>query len=311
MRTLVIGAGAVGGFLGARLAQAGFDVTLLARGEHGRALREHGLSLRGEGGEQRVQFARVALAPDELSGRFELVLLCVKWPALERACDPLPNLIAPAGVVAPFLNGLSSEDVVAHYVGAQRTIAAVAYMSAGVISPGVLYSHGHPRVGLAPYRPGQDAELAQIAALFARAGVPVQRSDDHPSMLWQKMVWNAPFSAICALTGKTAGACIETMEPLLRSAMCEVIAVARAEGITLPARLIDGILQHTRDEFALSEPSMLQDLRKGRPTEVEILQGEVVARGEQLGVQTPVLWTLAALLRGLGATLPGAPSPSP
>jgi 2-dehydropantoate 2-reductase len=227
------------------------------------------------------------------------VLLAVKWPELESACDPLPNLLRYDGVVLPLLNGLTSEDVVARYVGAQRTLGGVAYMSAGLLEPGAIYLHGQARLGIAPYRPGQDADLARVAAMFTHAQVTVQQNEDCSAMLWQKMLWNAPFNGICALSRRPAGQCVEVMEPLVRSAMLEVIAVARAEGVFLPEQLVDGMLKVTREEFPLTEPSMLQDVRRGRPTEVDILQGEVAHRGQQLGVATPVLSTLAALLRGL------------
>jgi 2-dehydropantoate 2-reductase len=304
MKTLVIGAGGVGGWFGAQLARAGLDVTIAARGAHGNALKERGMAVQtGAAGAQteRVRFKHVVASAEELHERFELVLLAVKWPELEAACDPLPNLLRYDGVVVPLLNGLTSEDVVAQYVGAQRTLAGVAYMSAGLLEPGSIYVHGHARLGLAAYRPGQDGDLQRIAALFSAAGVPVQQSPDYRALLWQKMVWNAPFNGICALTQKSAGACAEQLEPLVKRAMLEVIQVARAEGVTLPEQLADVMLQVTRDEFPLTEPSMLQDVKKGRPTEVEVLQGEVVRRATALGLDVPVLATLAGLLRCLSA----------
>ena len=90
------------------------------------------------------------------------------------------------------------------------------------------------------------------------------------------------------------------MEPLVKRAMLEVIAVARAEGVLSPISSPTSCCAITREEFALTEPSMLQDVRAGRPTEVDILQGEVVARAARLGVDVPVLSTLAALVRALG-----------
>ncbi len=299
MRILIIGAGGVGGYFGARLLQAGCDVTIAARGEHGRALLERGLTLREDRRDVQVPIPRVVLELGALRERFDLILIAVKWPELETVCEALPNLIAVHGLAAPLLNGLSSEDVVARYVGAQRTLAAVAYMSAGLIAPGAIYAHPHTRIGFAPFRPGQEQDVARVAALFERAGVPVQRSDEYRSMLWQKMVWNAPFNAVCALTRKPAGECAERLEPLLRRAMREVIAVAHAEGVLLAEQLSDVMIHVSKSQFPNTEPSMLQDVRRGRSTEVEILQGEVVRRGHALDVDTPVLSTLADLIRGL------------
>ncbi|MEY4509343.1 MAG: hypothetical protein RLZZ450_1465 [Pseudomonadota bacterium] len=297
MRTLVIGAGGVGGYLSARLAQANNDVTIAARGAHGRALQERGLTLHTSKGSEHIVLPRVVASVDSLREQFDLVLVAVKWSGLEQALDPLPNLLAPYGVVVPLLNGLTSEDVVARYVGAQRTLAGVAYMSAGILEPGAIYETGNTRVGLAAYRPGQDADLERVGALLSRASIPVQQQPDYMTMLWQKMVWNAPFNGICALARRPAGACVELMEPLIKRAMLEVIAVARAEGVVIPEQFADFMLGTTREQFALTEPSMLQDLRAGRATEVDILQGEVVLRAQKLGVDVPVLSTLAALMR--------------
>jgi 2-dehydropantoate 2-reductase len=296
MRTLVIGAGGVGGYLAAQLAKAELDVTLVARGAHGTALRERGLRIAYEQSEERVPIPQLLETADQARGRYQLIVLAVKWPELEAACDPLPNLIAPDGVVVPLLNGLTSEDVVMTYVGAQRTIAGVVYMSAGLREPGCIYVNGAVRMGLAEYRPGQAADIARIASLLERAQVPVATNDDYRAMLWQKMIWNAPFNGLCALSERSAGYCVEHMEPLVRRAMREVIAVAAAEGVTLSEQLIDGMVQVTRSTFPLTEPSMLQDVRKGRPTEVDILQAEVVRRAQRLGVDTPVLSTIAAVL---------------
>jgi 2-dehydropantoate 2-reductase len=297
MRTLVIGAGGVGGYLSARLAQASCDVTVAARGPHGRELMHRGLTLQTSKGTEHVALPRVVASADELHEQFDLVLLAVKSSGLTSALDPLPNLLAPYGVVVPLLNGLTSEDVVASYVGAQRTLAGVAYMSAGIIEPGAIYETGNTRVGLAAYRPGQDDDLARVSALLSGAGILVQQQPEYMAMLWQKMVWNAPFNGICALAKRPAGVCVELMEPLIRRAMLEVIAVARAEGVVIPASFAEFMLTVTREQFALTEPSMLQDVRAGRPTEVEVLQGEVVSRAEKLGVDVPVLSTLAALVR--------------
>lgn len=298
MRILVVGVGGVGGVLGARLVASGADVTFVARGEHGHALAETGLRLDAESQAVTTGPLRVSTL-ESCRGIFDVVLLCVKHAALAEVAGELYRVLSPNGVVLPMLNGLDSERECAEYVGAQRVVAAVAYMSSGLSGPGRVYLHGSARVGLAPFRPGQDAVIAELTELFTRANLGVRRADDPAQMLWEKMVWNAPFNAICALTRQTAGHVADRLEPLVRDAMAEVVAVAAAEGTSLPPAISEMMLLVTRSEFASTEPSMLQDVRAGRATEVDILQGAVVARGERLGVKTPVLSTLASLLRGL------------
>ncbi len=298
MRILIVGAGAVGGYFGARLALAGEDVTFVARGAHAEAMRSRGLVVRTPSGELRTPPLRVTPL-DGARGPFDLALIAVKWPSLAAVSAKLPGLLAADGLAAPLLNGLDSEDAVAREVGESRVIASIAYMSAGLSGPGEIDTLAPTRAGLAPYRPGQEARVEAIAALLERAGIPVRRGSSYRAMLWEKMVWNAPFNAICALTGQRAGAALERMEDLARAAMLEVIAVARAEGAEISEATADAMIALTRAEFPLTEPSMLQDVRAGRATEVELLQGAVVERGRRAGVDTPVLRTLAALVRGL------------
>jgi 2-dehydropantoate 2-reductase len=278
------------------LVAAGQDVQFVARGAHAQALAAQGLLIRGPQGDERIAVGK-PLEARALTGHFDVVLLAVKWPGLPEACDELQRVLTPDGVVLPFLNGLSSEDVVAGYVGAQRTVAAVAYMSAGLLGPGEIYVHGNTRVGMAAYRPGQEAVIERLARLFGAAQVPVRVHGDYRAMLWEKMVWNAPFNAICALARKSSGAVVESQPQLVREAMLEVIRVARADGVTIADVIADVMLQVTRSEYAKTEPSMLQDLRAGRPTEVDILQGAVAERAEALGVEAPIMKTLAALIR--------------
>jgi 2-dehydropantoate 2-reductase len=296
MRFLVIGAGGVGGYVGAKLITSQADVTFVARGAHAAALRERGLCMRLSGGDQTVPVARV-LEAKEVTGQFDVILVAVKWPGLPEACDELQRLVTPDGVVLPMLNGLSSEDVVAGYVGAQRTIASVAYMSSGLLAPGQIYVHGNARLGIATYRPGQEEWVQKLARAFDQAEIPVRVHADYRTMLWEKMVWNAPFNAICALVRKSSGPVVESQPELVRAAMLEVIRVARADGANLPDMMADVMLQVTKKEYAQTEPSMLQDMRAGRATEVDILQGAVAERAEALGVEAPIMKTLAALIR--------------
>src|SRR5687768_11666451 len=113
MRFLVIGAGGVGGYVGARLIAAGEDVTFVQRGAHGAALRERGLTIHSARGEEVSGPCPKVVEAAALDGQFEVVLIAVKWPGLEQACDELQRVLTPDGVVLPLLNGLSAEDVVA------------------------------------------------------------------------------------------------------------------------------------------------------------------------------------------------------
>jgi 2-dehydropantoate 2-reductase len=296
MRSLVIGAGGVGGVIAQRLAEHGCDVRVVARGAHGDAIARRGLVVRSPAGERRAAL-HVLSAEHVADHSVDVAFVCVKWPELPSALAELARVLVPDGVVVPLLNGLDAEDLTAQYVGAQRTIAGVAYMSAGIAEPGVIYEHGHSKLGFAAYRPGQERSVAELVAMACDAGLAAQAHEDAAAMLWSKMVWNAPFNAICALANLNAGAVVVQDADLVKQAMREVIAVARAHGVALPDLLVDGMLHVTRSEFPDTVPSMLQDVRRGRPTEIDILAGRVAELGAARAVPTPVLSTLASLVR--------------
>jgi 2-dehydropantoate 2-reductase len=157
-------------------------------------------------------------------------------------------------------------------------------------------------MALAPLDEERLPEVERIATRLSVA-FPCRAHSNLRTLLWRKLLWNAPFNAICALTGKPAGAvlAVPELERLVRAAMQEVIAVGRADGADLGDGRIDDLLKVTLDKFSDSVPSMLQDVRAGRATETDALQGAVVERGRRYGIATPILATLHALMRGLDA----------
>jgi 2-dehydropantoate 2-reductase len=152
---------------------------------------------------------------------------------------------------------------------------------------------------LAPLSSDQ-LESVQALARLLDASFPCAAEDDLARVLWTKLLWNAPFNGVCALTRKNAGdvLAVPALEALIRGAMLEIVQVARSEGVDLGEHAIDAMLAITRAMFAETEPSMLQDVLAGRATETDALQGAVVVRGERHAVPTPIHHTLHALLIG-------------
>jgi 2-dehydropantoate 2-reductase len=301
MRVLVVGTGAVGGTFGAKLVQAGHDVTFVARGAHGDAIRKHGLTVHTPQGSIHVQ-APVIGHIDEARGLgADVALVAVKSKNLAEVAAGTGAALAPDGVAIPLLNGLDSERELARVIGEKRVIGGVAQMAAGGLSPGHLYLRAGGMMTIAPLAAEQLELVRRIASVFGDA-FPCTAEDDLERVLWQKLLWNAPFNAICALTRRTAGEvlALPELETLARDAMHEVVAVARAEGVELGEAAIEAMLGITRGVFAETTPSMLQDVQSSRETETDALQGAVVTRGRRHGIATPIHATLNALLRGLG-----------
>jgi 2-dehydropantoate 2-reductase len=300
MRILVIGAGGVGGYFAAKLALAGHDVAVVARGAHGEAIREHGLVVDTPRGELKT---RVAVLDDVARARghdAEVILIAVKAHQLGEIASAIGSALAPAGVAIPLQNGLDSEGELAKIIGSERVIGGVAQMGAGILAPGRIYLRSGGSIVLAPLDREQQSEVERIVRIFAQA-FPCTAESDLQTVLWRKLLWNAPFNAICALTRRRPGDVLAfaELEQLVRGAMHEILAVARAEGTDVDESTIEDLIGVTRRKLAEIEPSMLQDVLAGRPSETEALQGAVVERARRHGLSTPIMNVLYALMRGL------------
>lgn len=301
MKILVVGAGAVGGYYGSMLARAGHSVTFVARGEHGRALRESGLTVELP---DRTFSTKVVVIEDvsEAAGLgADVAIVAVKANSLAAVARGLGAALAEGGVAIPLLNGLDSEDELAREIGAAHVVGGVAQIAARIAAPGRIRVDAPARILLAPLTPDRLPEAERIAAELVKAGIECDAKADLKRVLWTKLLWNAPFNAICAITRLPAGAVLSVpeLEALVREAMRELARVASTEGVVIDERLIDATIDATKKKFKDSVPSMLQDVLAGRATEARAIQGAVVSRGERAGIATPVHRTLLALVLGL------------
>jgi 2-dehydropantoate 2-reductase len=298
MKILVVGAGAVGGYYGTLLLRAGHAVTFVARGEHGRAIREHGLIVETPA-ETLTTTPPVLTDVKEAAGLgVDVALVAVKAAALAEVAAGTGAALAADGFAIPLLNGLDSETELAGVIGAERVIGGIAQLASRIIGNGRIRVDAPAKMILAPFSAGQMPAVERLAAEFARAGFECDAKPDLAKILWTKLLWNAPFNAICALTDRAAGEvlAVPALAALVHATMEELASVARMDGVVIDDRLISATIDATRTKFAGSVPSMLQDVRNGRPTEAEALQGAVVRRGERYAVPTPVHRTLLALL---------------
>lgn len=300
MKVLIVGAGAVGGWFGAKLAAGGHDVTFVARREHGAAIREHGLRVDSPAGEVIGRGSVVESVTAAAGLAADLALVAVKASSLPEVAAGTGRALGPNGVAIPLLNGLDSERDLAAVIGEERVVGGVAQLAGELTGPGRVRLRAGGMMTIAPLAAGQ---LERVRALAAEldACFPCVAEEDLARVLWQKLAWNAPFNAICALTGSSAGEVLDVpeLERLVRDAMAEVIAAARAEGVELSEHAVDALIAVTQGLFRDTEPSMLQDVRAGRVTECDALQGAVVRRGSAKGVPTPIHRTLHALLSGI------------
>ncbi len=293
-RAVIFGAGALGSYLGARLAPV-VPVTVVVRPAAVRTLRRRGLVVAGRE-ELHVppQSLTVATRPPHLPPA-SLVVVGVKLYDLAEA----GRLLAPvAGADTTFLliqNGLVARELFLAACGRPlRVVRAVASIGAELVSAGrVVYAGG----GLV-LEPG--AASHQLLRLFERAGVACSESPDFPRALWKKLAVNCIANPLTALLGvRNCDIVISELEPVRRALGAEVAALAAAEGHPLPSDWLARIDENLR--ASSNRSSMLQDLERGRPTEIEFLNGFVARRAAELGLEAPVNATLAALVRSAAA----------
>jgi 2-dehydropantoate 2-reductase len=290
LRVIVLGAGAVGSLFGARLAAAGETVVLVGRKDHVDAIRSAGLVVEGVGPGTFHLEATTTLAP---GSRAEAVLVTVKSFDLAGAAAELGRAVGPTPT-ALLGNGLGLEEVAARALreaGWTRPeaslVRAVHTVPATLLGPGRVRASGTGEVVLPePAEAGAAAEVVRrMAGLFARAGVPVRTSRTFELELWRKVVVNAAINPVTALRGVPNGALVAgpARDEAVRL-ITEAVEVARAAGVDLALGSALADLDRVIRATAENRSSMLQDLERGRPTEIEAISGALLRRGHALGL---------------------------
>ncbi|HTW82865.1 MAG TPA: 2-dehydropantoate 2-reductase [Candidatus Sulfotelmatobacter sp.] len=315
MRWGIVGAGAIGTYVGARLAMAHKEVVLLARATQADVLRERGLTLRDGSGSTAAEVA-VESDPARI-GVVDVLVLSVKAHQLRDALPAIAAMSGPATTIVSMQNGipwwytlghpraggwqLASVDprgALARAIPVERVLAASLYIAATVPEPGVVrHTHGD-RIVLGAAAPAGDELLAPVAEVLARAGFRAETSDEPRREVWAKLLGNAAFNPISALTRSTMGTIMAQPRALqlARAVMSECLAVASALGDEPAVDVERRIAQSPRDD---TKTSMLQDLEAGRPLELDPLLGAVVELGERCGVAVPfssAVYGLASLV---------------
>jgi 2-dehydropantoate 2-reductase len=313
LKVAVVGAGAIGGLLGAQLSEAGLDVTLIARGAHLEAMRSRGLEVIRPDGSSFV--SRPACTDDVAAARTaDFTFVTVKahsLPALAPSLSGISTLVftqngLPWWYLAASGRRLETVDpggAVAAQIDLARVIGCIAYPAAEVVEPGVIRHLEGNRFSLAEPDGSRTPRVLELSRALAGAGLkaPVQGRMEHE--IWVKLLGNATFNPVSALTRATLGELLDDPDTrsLVRDLMQEVEAVAHAAGVRLEVgveRRLQGAGQAPDHRT-----SMLQDVESGRPLEVDALVGSVVELAGQLRVPTPALSIVYGLTRRLGRSL--------
>ncbi len=295
MKIVIMGAGGVGGYFGARLAASGNQVCFIARGAHREAMIRDGLEIRSPLGDLRIKAPRVTDNPAELAevvemGTCDLVIFCVKLWDLEAAAEAIRILMGENSAVLPLQNGVSAETCLAEAFGPERVLGGVAQISASIERPGVIRHHGDFARLIFGERDRSDSERVEaFRAACESAGIEARVAEDIEVEIWKKFVLLASLAGATALYRAPIGPILA--KPAWRARFealaSETAAVGRASGIALGSAAAGRTVDFAEQLPADMKASMLHDLEQGRRLELDWLNGEVVRLGRKLGVATP------------------------
>lgn len=290
MKVAVIGAGAVGCYYGGLLLRAGHDVTFIGRQPHVDAINAHGLLLdtktfKGHLPAKAATDATALASPD-------LVLVCVKSADTEQAGRALAGRLRPETSVLSLQNGVDNAQRLQSVTG-HAVISAVVYVGSEMAGPGHIRHHGGGDLAI-----GASAASEALAQTLEAAGIHTTISDDIQVTLWSKLVINCAFNALSAVADISYGPMLEVdgARDVVTRAVQEAIAVAKACGVALPDDLLANILK-IPTMMPQQKSSTAQDLARGKPSEIDFLNGHVVRKGAELGISTPTNHALQVMVK--------------
>lgn len=290
MKIAVMGAGAVGCYFGARLARAGHDVTLIARPSHVEAITQHGLILESGGTQDHIQIQ----ATTEASGvtGADIVLFCVKSTDTESAGRSIAPHLKPHATALCLQNGVDNAERLQPLIKAIAVPAAV-YVAVEMAGPGHVRHHGRGDLII-----GASPLSADIAKHFGDAAIPTRVSDRVIDTLWTKLTTNCAYNALSAVAELPYGPmlAVEGVADVIRIVVDECVAVSRALGVSLPHDIHDTVLA-LAGAMPQQYSSTAQDLTRGKPTEIDYLNGYVVRKGAELGIPTPANLALQVMVK--------------
>jgi 2-dehydropantoate 2-reductase len=321
MKFLIAGAGAIGAYIGARLAQAGFTVTLFARGPHLKAMQKHGVLVQSPQGNFEVR-PRIVSSLEE-AGPADVVFLGVKAHGLPQLVPQLNTVFGPETTVVSTQNGIpwwyfqnfdgewnnlrldhiDPDGVVSAAIEARRVVGSIVYFSTEISSPGVVQHTEGNRITLGEPDGSRTDRCRKIAEALVASGLRCPVTTHIREEIWVKLLGNASFNPMSALTRATVVQMVRDpgVSSVIRNIMQEVGSVSLKLGMKLPISIDQRMAG--AEKVGDHKTSMLQDLEAGRPMELEALVGSVVELGEKVGVPMPYTRTIYNCVKLLGRTV--------
>lgn len=299
MKILIHGAGGIGGYFGAKFAYAGNDVWFVARGEHLAAMKKNGLHVNSTQGEFRIRPDRIIASPAE-APVVDLVLFCVKTYDTESAADQLTPVVNDNTVIISLQNGIDNEEKIQRVLKKGTVYGGVANISSRIVAPAeIAETGGVVRVAFGPMNNTSSSQRPQeILDCFTQANIPAHLSKNILTELWRKFIFITSVGGFLSMSRLTQGEVLAVEETRMAvfDAMKEVEALALAQNIPVEPLEKEKVFGGMKKFAPDTRPSMYYDLVRGKPMELEALNGTVVRLGKQFNIPTPIHSTIYAAL---------------
>jgi len=306
MKVLILGAGAMGCLYGAALHRGGAAVTLVdVNREHLDAINASGLELETRAGTEHLPIP--ALLPDQVGEVADLIVVFTKTFQTDAALEGIAAAIGPGTWLLSLQNGLGNDERLARHAARERVMVGVSTLPADLVGPGRVRSHGEGGTKLYPAFT-DDADMAHaFCKALAAGGMSAAPDPQIHAAIWSKAIFNAAMNPLCALTLRTPGflGAHDESRALIHAVVEEGTATAQANGIAIEAAPIHALTEVSMTDHANHEASMLQDVKAGRRTEVDAINGAIAEAARARGIAVPVTQTLWRLVKLEEAKLAG------
>lgn len=309
MRIAIFGSGGVGGYFGGRLAQAGQDVSFIARDKHFEAMRRRGLKIDSIAGDFKLNKVQTSDTPKDI-GVVDYVLCCVKAWQVPAAAKSMKPMVGDNTLVIPLQNGVEAPAQLAEVLGEDKVLGGLCAIIAFQAGDGHIKHIGaNPLIRFGHMDRRADARVNRLSEVFNRCyGVKSSIPQDIKVAMWQKFMLISAWSGLGAATRAPIGVLfqLEETRQLLVDALEEIYHTGRAQGIDLPADSVDKILKTLQSFPKNSTTSMQRDIAEGKPSELDVQNDAVVRLAGEVGIETPVNRFLLHSLRPIELRARGA-----
>lgn len=287
-KILIIGAGAVGGYYGAKLTQAGEDVTFLARGKTLEALQKKPLKIKSYQGDFQVPVSAVA-SLDGLESP-DLILIAVKCYDTDLILKQIQPLVSSHTTLLSLQNGVENEIKMSTTFSPQQTIGGVCYIGSETLEPGLILHNANGSIAIGELDGAITPRIQSLTEMFQKAQIDVRPSDNIWKNLWIKLGWNASFNQVCTIARTDVGHVLDDphLLELIKKTYREVFAMARGHQVDIDDSVIEASLMFSQKDLRSVRPSMLQDFENHRQLEHETFSGFLSREGKRLNIPTPI-----------------------